>query len=223
MKHWWMYSVLAYFIWNWFGGECKEANFCSRITPMRAISWSHECIIKPCEKAQMLLNSSPSSAAYMRQWTASVLLQAMACRLFGAKPLPNDDFLPIAPLGTNFSEVRIKIQNFSFMKMSEKWRTFCSGGDELRYTEHCSVLDIHGPWNWPTGFGRIRFASQFAQWYLEIPFLCPGLSWQIFNSSPHGQNGRHFADDIFICILWINGYVFWWWWLKFHWSFFLRV
>ena len=28
------------------------------------------------------------SAAYMRQWTGSALVQVMACRLFGAKPLP---------------------------------------------------------------------------------------------------------------------------------------
>ena len=34
------------------------------------------------------INSSPPSAAYMRQWTGSTLVQVMACRLFGAKPLP---------------------------------------------------------------------------------------------------------------------------------------
>ena len=34
------------------------------------------------------VNSSAPSAAYMRQWTVSALVQAMACRLFGAKPLP---------------------------------------------------------------------------------------------------------------------------------------
>ena len=34
------------------------------------------------------VNSSPPSAAYMRQWTGSALVQVMACRLFGAKPLP---------------------------------------------------------------------------------------------------------------------------------------
>ena len=35
------------------------------------------------------------------------------------------------------------------------------------------------------------------------------------NSSPPGQNGRHFADDIFRCI-WVNeSFVFW---LKFHWG-----
>ena len=33
------------------------------------------------------VNSSPISAAYMRQWIAPALLQIMDCRLFGAKPL----------------------------------------------------------------------------------------------------------------------------------------
>ena len=33
------------------------------------------------------VNSSPLSAAYMRQWTVSELVQIMACCLFGAKPL----------------------------------------------------------------------------------------------------------------------------------------
>ena len=32
------------------------------------------------------VNSSPPSAAYMRQWTGSALVQIMACRLFSAKP-----------------------------------------------------------------------------------------------------------------------------------------
>ena len=34
------------------------------------------------------LNSSPPSAAYMRQWIGSPMVQVMACRLFRAKPLP---------------------------------------------------------------------------------------------------------------------------------------
>ena len=33
------------------------------------------------------VNSSPPSAAYMRQWIRSALVQIMACRLCGAKPL----------------------------------------------------------------------------------------------------------------------------------------
>ena len=35
----------------------------------------------------LCINSSPRSATYMRQWIGSILLQIMACRLFGAKPL----------------------------------------------------------------------------------------------------------------------------------------
>ena len=38
----------------------------------------------PC----LFINSSPPNAAYMRQWIGSPLVQIMACRLFGAKPLP---------------------------------------------------------------------------------------------------------------------------------------
>ena len=33
-------------------------------------------------------NLSPPSAAYMRQSTQQALVQVKACRLFGAKPLP---------------------------------------------------------------------------------------------------------------------------------------
>ena len=33
------------------------------------------------------VNSSPPSSAYMRQWIRSALVQIMACRLFGDKPL----------------------------------------------------------------------------------------------------------------------------------------
>ena len=51
--------------------------------------------------------------------------------------------LSIGALGTNFSEILIIIQNFSFMKMHlkispAKWRSCCPGGDEL----------IH--WGWVT-------------------------------------------------------------------------
>ena len=79
--------------------------------------------------------SSPPSAALMRQWTGSVLLKIMACRLFGAMSMSNPvlRLLWIGPLGTNFSEILIKIQNVSFTKIhlklsSAKWR---HGGNEL--------------------------------------------------------------------------------------------
>ena len=43
------------------------------------------------------VNSSPPSAAYMHQWTGSALVQVMACRLFGAKPL-SEPMLPYCQL-----------------------------------------------------------------------------------------------------------------------------
>ena len=44
----------------------------------------------------------------------------------------NTRILSIGPFRTKFSDIRIKIQNFSFtkmhLKMSGKWRPFCPGG-----------------------------------------------------------------------------------------------
>ena len=54
----------------------------------------------------------------------------------------NAELLSIRPLGTNFSEIRIKIQSFSFMEMHvkmspAKWWPFCPGGDKstILYTQ----------------------------------------------------------------------------------------
>ena len=41
-----------------------------------------------CMHQQSLVNSFLPGAAYMRHWVGSALVQIMACRLFGAKPLP---------------------------------------------------------------------------------------------------------------------------------------
>ena len=51
--------------------------------PVMVILWTHICITQP-----LWVNSSPPpSVAYIRQWTWSALVQIMACRLIGAKPL----------------------------------------------------------------------------------------------------------------------------------------
>ena len=57
----------------------------------------------------------------------------------------NDNSLPIGPLGRNFSEIQIKIQNFSFMKMhlkmsSAKWRPLCRGGGGVGVVESTLCL-----------------------------------------------------------------------------------
>ena len=83
-----------------------------------------------------MLNSSPPSAAYMRHWTYSPLVQIMACRLFSAKPLskPMLGYCQLDP----WEQIMIKIQNFSFTKCIWKYRlrNGChfvqgEGGEEL--------------------------------------------------------------------------------------------
>ena len=54
----------------------------------------------------------------------------------------NAALLSIGPLWTNFSEIWIKIQKFSFLKMhlkmsSGNWRPFCPGLNVLSYCLHC--------------------------------------------------------------------------------------
>ena len=41
-----------------------------------------------CIASLRQMNSSPPSAAYMSLWTGPAMVQVMACRLFGVKPLP---------------------------------------------------------------------------------------------------------------------------------------
>ena len=54
----------------------------------------------------------------------------------------NVDLLSIGPMGTNFSEIRIKIKQFSFTKMNLKmpfanWRPFCLSLNMLRQWSLC--------------------------------------------------------------------------------------
>ena len=77
----------------------------------------------------------------------------MACRLVGAKPLsePILGKLLIGPLGTNFSEILIKIHTFTFKKMrlkmsSGKWKPSCLGLDVLSHpgrVTHVCVSKLH--------------------------------------------------------------------------------
>ena len=93
------------------------------------------------------INSLQPSAAYMRQWIGSALVQINGLSPIRCQTiiLTNAGLLSIGPLGTNFSEILIKIQNFSFTKMhlkitSVKWRPFRPGGDELKQPTGAQVM-----------------------------------------------------------------------------------
>ena len=101
---------------------------------------------KRCTK----FKSPPPSAAYMHQGIGSALVQIMACCLFGAKPL-SKPMLGYCQLESrnNPSEILVKIQNFSFIKMHLKsslarWRPFCPGEMILsRAPGYLQIMNIH--------------------------------------------------------------------------------
>ena len=68
----------------------------------------------------------------------------MACRLDSTKPL-SEPVLEYCQLETNFSEISIGIQTFSFkkvhLKMSTWWRPFCIGLKVLMIL--CAILQVH--------------------------------------------------------------------------------
>ena len=100
----------------------------------------------------------------------------------------NAGILFIGPSGTNFNEMLIEILTFSFMKMclkgsSAKWRPFCLGLNVLK----CTLTVV------------IAAFTKTPEWTVW-PFGGTIPSYNGINSSPPGQNGRHFPDDIFKCI-----------------------
>ena len=97
----------------------------------QAIIWSNTGLVCRCMCViwSWWFNTSPPSAAYMRQWNGSLLAQIMGCRLFGG-------VIVNWTLRKKCSKILIKIQNFSFTKMhlkisSVKWWPFCPGGYDL--------------------------------------------------------------------------------------------
>ena len=63
------------------------------------------------------MNSSPHSAAYMRRWTGSSLVQVMACRLFGAKPLP-EPMMAYCQLDS-WEQISVKFERNSIILIQE--------------------------------------------------------------------------------------------------------
>ena len=83
------------------------------------------------------INSSPASAAYTRRWTTLVLVQVMACRLFGAKSL-HEPVLPMFNLYLrNNLQWNLNLKKINSCKCTWKCRLrdgghFVQGGDKLK-------------------------------------------------------------------------------------------
>ena len=80
-------------------------------------------------------NSSAPRAVYMRQWTGSALVQVMACRPFGVKPLP-EPMIAYCQLDS-WEQISANIESELYHFHSRKciwncrlpkWRPFCPAG-----------------------------------------------------------------------------------------------
>ena len=82
------------------------------------------------------INSSPSSAVYMHGWTGSALVQVMACRQTGDKPLPKPMLIychwtPLNKLKWNSNRnIKLFIHQMHLKMSSAKSWPLCPGEDE---------------------------------------------------------------------------------------------
>ena len=129
--------------------------------------------------------------------------------------------MAIEPLGTNFSEILIKIQNFTFLKMhlkilSAKWQPLCLAGDELKvlcnefpgHHDACTnptqpnmqmvLLRLGSLWSYSYGhhFGT---SYVFAAIYLFQTNLvwCKGM--HCFQKYCYLQNCKHLVEWLWCC------------------------
>ena len=91
------------------------------------------------------INSSSHSAAYMRRWIGSALLQIMVCRLFGTKPLSEQTFRYSQELSPGPLEYMNKLQwNFN-----QKWKLFIHGNaSEYIVCKMAAIFETFTQWHW---------------------------------------------------------------------------
>ena len=89
-----------------------------------------------CVTRHQWVNASPPNAAYMRQCIGSVLIQIMACCLFGARPLPDPVLVYYHLDSLELISVKLKSEFYHFLSDKcisncrlPKWRPFYPGGD----------------------------------------------------------------------------------------------
>ena len=89
------------------------------------------------------INSSPPSAAYMHRWTGSSLVQAMACRLFGTKPLP-EPMLAYCQLDSQ-EQISVKFESEFYHFHSRKfiWKYCLPNGGHLSGRYELKAMKYH--------------------------------------------------------------------------------
>ena len=125
-KTWFVYSVRhsSRLCHTWCIQQSRKlTRFCVSCLPRNISLRQYQCV-----------NSSPPSAAYMRQWTGPSSVQVMACRLFGAKPLPEPMMAYCQLDSWEQSSAKFESELYDFHSRKcilthrlPKWRPFCPG------------------------------------------------------------------------------------------------
>ena len=110
-----------------------------------------------------IINSSPPSATYMCQWTGSALFQVMACRLFGAKPLP-EPVLAYCQL-ESWEQISVNFESEFYHSHSRKYIWKC----RLLYGDHF----VQGEMSWrkKVQCSDVMWAVLGSLWYHWCHFL----------------------------------------------------
>ena len=122
--------------WNYSGNN-------NNIIVIYTLQLQCKLLVSVCHLERAYVNSCPPSAAHKRQWTGSLLVQIMACRLFGTQPLGTQPLFNPVLVNSHVGPWKKNLWNFnqniniSFTKMhlkisSAKWRPFCAAGAESR-------------------------------------------------------------------------------------------
>ena len=113
----------------------------------------------------------------MHQWIGSALLQIMACRLFGAKPL-SEPMLAYCQLDS-WEQISVKSEFYHFHSRKciwkcrlPIWQTFCPGGVNSEQMAHawkkCSEMEFNNNRILPTA-NTIWLLSYIHKWWQEFP------------------------------------------------------
>ena len=120
------------------GGHSDSSIVADRLHLGQYADWGRPRI---CRTRNTTFNSSPPSAAYMRQWTRPALFQVMARRLFGAWPLPEPMLVYYCLLDSR-EQISVKFESGYDHFQSRKcirncrlsrYRPFCPWGEELTH------------------------------------------------------------------------------------------
>ena len=121
------------------------------------------------------VDSSPPSAAYMRQWYGSSLVQVMACRLFGAKPLP-EPMLPYCQLDS-WEHISVELVSEFYHFCSRKCNWYCRLPKQLPFCPGGRWVNMHGR-IWMITYGRIQIVVVAATAIVTVLYCyCHYFCW----------------------------------------------